>query len=217
MRISLTSLLAVAGATILPAAARAQANKPMAPGIYFLWSPPGPQTVTPDHPVGPNTNWIAEQTGRRTSWGLDLPGPVDPEAAVRHSGALRRPEAPYLLDRMWYRLAATRPGDRAPDLSAGGADQVPAGQPVTLWISNEGVTADDRVFVSVRVDLSGATEGNAKPIFSTTTAALPPGSYDSKLAVPLGPLPVGKYRVTIEAQDPVTGRSLASIRTLLVQ
>ena len=216
MRVTLTSLLVVAGAAILPAAAQAQANKPMAPGVYFLWSPPGPQTVTPDHPVGPNTDWIAQQTGRRTSWGLDLPGPMDPEAALKRTGPIRRPEAPYLLDRMWYRLAATRPGDRAPDLSAGGADQVPAGEQVTLWVSNEEVTADDHVFVSVRVDPAGTTDRKAEPIFSTTTAALPPGSYDSKFAIPLEPLPVGKYRVTIEAQDPGTGRSLASIRTLLV-
>lgn len=204
-------------ATCLPNAAQAQATKPLAPGVYFLWSPPGPLTTTPDHPIGPNFNWVAQQTGRATAYGLTPPrlstaGPDAP--AARRAG---RAEAPYLFGRMWYRLVTSDPDAPAPDLWSTGADHVAAGKPIALWLPNEGISTGDQVFVSVRMEPQHPVEAGAPPVYATTTNALPPGGFGSKVRVDLGALPAGEYRVTLEAWDPDAGLQSASTRKLVVR
>lgn len=221
MWVRLSTVTVVVAATLIPAAVLAQATRPMPPGIYFLWSPPTQQTTSAERPVGPDFDWVAEQTGRATSWSLPAPGRTDPQVEVMRTriGAQlpRRPEAPYLLTRLWYRIADTRPGDRAPDLWAAGTDRADAGRPLTLWVSNEGVTASDQVFVSVRVDPADRTGAGITLSRATVTGALPPGGYDSKLGIALGTLATGTYRVSIEAWDPTSGLRLASARRLVVR
>jgi hypothetical protein len=220
MWVRLTALTVVVTVTLIPATGLAQATKPLSPGVYFLWNPPTQQTTTVESPIGPNFDWVAEQTGRATSWGLPAPGRTDAQAELLRTriGARppQRPEAPYLLTRMWYRLADTRPGDRAPDLWAAGTDRADAGVPLTLWVSNEGVLAGDQVFVSVRVDPAVGTGAGVTPTLTTVTGALPPGSYDSKFGIALGTLATGTYRVAVEAWDPSSGLRQASARTLIV-
>lgn len=211
----------VLAAASLPHAARAQATQPLAPGVYFLWTPPGPQTTSPENPVGPNFNWVAQQTGRPTVIGLSSPGqPPSLLAAgpVRSAtGQAASREAPFLFGRMWYRLVVSNGSVRAPDLWTSGTDYAAAGQPIALWLPNEGITADDEVFVRVRVDRSLATAAGTAPIYVRTSGPLPPGRFGSKVRVDLGPLPAGEYHVALEAWDTRTGMQNTSARTLVVQ
>ena len=221
MRSTLPVAALVLVATSLPNAVQAQATHPLPPGVYFLWSPPGPQTTTPENPVGPNFNWVAEQTGRPTVVGLSSPGQIPsllaagPVRSATGRAALR--EAPFLFGRMWYRLVTSSPTAPAPDLWTSGTDYATAGRRIAMWIPNEGIDAGDQVFVSVRVDRSSPTRPGAAPVSASTTGALPPGGFGSKVHFDLDPLLAGEYRVTIEAWDPGSGLSRSSTRRLVVR
>ena len=217
MRPTLPMAAFLLAATCLPNGVQAQATQPLAPGVYFMWSPPGPLTTTPDHPIGPNFDWVAQQTGRATVYGLTPPGPVSASAERPAARRMGRIEAPFLFGHLWYRLASSGPAARAPDLWAGGADYAAAGQPIALWLPNEGIAMGDNVFVSVRVDLAHPPAAETPPVYATTTGALPPGGFGSKVRVDLGALPAGEYRVTIEARDPGANLQSVSTRKLIVR
>ena len=208
-------------AASLPKAMQAQATPPLQPGVYFLWSPPGPQTTTPANPVGPDFNWVAEQTGRPTVIGLSSPGqPPSLLAAGPERTAAGRPirlEAPFLFGRFWYRLVPSNENVRAPDLWTTGTDYADAGKPIALWLPNEGIAAGDEVFVRVQVDRSPATAAGTAPIYVKTSGPLPPGRFGSKVHFDLGPLPAGEYHVSLKAWDAGTGLQNTSARTLVVR
>ncbi|MGB7211484.1 MAG: hypothetical protein WBC97_02550 [Gemmatimonadales bacterium] len=215
------SSLPLAACIILAAAptvGHAQATKPLPPGVYFLWSPPGPRTVYVGQTL-PNFDWVAQQGGRSNSYGLAMPRAMDADAEVRDAAyrVADHPKTSAFLGQMWFRLAPTTSHPSAPDLHLSGNDYVVAGAPVTLWISNESVTADDPIFVSVKVDPASGLAGDTGPIYATTTGAVPPGGFGSRLQVGIPALPAGAYLVSIEARDVATGRRSTSTRTLIVQ
>ena len=182
-------------ATLLPAAATAQ--KPgLPPGVYFIWSPPGPNTTTPDHPYLPNTDYVRDQSHMNVN-----------AARMPAAGDGARPAADNptrVLNLTWCRIATAAEGATPPDLHQGGADIVKAGGTAELWFGNERVTKEDSAFVTAsifRISESGET-----PVAVVQPAApVPPGRWGSKTALSLGTLPAGEYVVRIRIIDRALG------------
>ncbi|HET7025243.1 MAG TPA: hypothetical protein VFI39_08580 [Gemmatimonadales bacterium] len=162
---------------------------------------------------------MAQQAGRSRSDGLPMSSGMDAATEVSDAAYHRadRPRASAFLDPMWFRLASTLPAEQAPDLHLSGNDYATAGAPVTLWLSNESVTADDPIFLGIRVDAVPRPAGSAEPVYVTTTGAVAPGGYGSRIDIDLPALTAGTYLVSIEAREPATGRHHTSTRTLIVR
>lgn len=183
-------------AAAAPAAAQ---QPPLKPGVYFIWSPPGPKTVTPDHPDLPNNDWVRDQSHANENASRLTPGAGSTGGA---SASTRRPAgAP---DLSWIRIATARADGQAPDLHPAGTDIVRAGRTAVLWFGNEDVTAADSVFASVQVLPLDVRDHD--PVLSVAPAVrIPTGTWGSKSGLVLGTLPAGRYIARIRMVDQVRG------------
>jgi hypothetical protein len=178
-------------------AATAAAQKPnLPPGIYFVWTPPGPRTVTADHPNLPNNDWVRDQSHANVR-ADQAPGAAGAAQSAAGNGR-------GVPDLTWFRISTAAEDAAPPDLHRGGTDVVAAGRSAEVWFGNQDVTRSDSVFVSARIfRQEGPHRSPVKEV--TAREPLPAGSWGSKTALSLGTLPSGRYLIRIRAVDRARG------------